>query len=92
MATTGTATLDFTSGGLYEASVAVTGQTGIGTNSYVEAWIRLVSTAANTADDARVETLKITAGNIIAGTGFTIYGEVEQGKAHNTYTINWVWT
>lgn len=87
---TGTATLTFGASGLYETSVVVTGQAGIVAGSLVEAWIRPVATA-NTPDEALFETLKITAGNIVAGTGFTIYCEVEKGKAYNTYIANWVW-
>ena len=72
---TGTATLDFGAfPGASDASVAVTGQTGIVAGSLVEAWIRPVATADHTADEHRVETLEVVAGNIVAGTGFTIYG------------------
>jgi hypothetical protein len=93
MATTGTASLDFTEapGTNSDVSVAVTGQAGIGSGSLVEAWMQLAATADHSADEARIEAVKITAGNIIAGTGFTIYGEVLQGRAHGVYTINWVW-
>jgi len=75
MATTGTATLDFGAfPGKSDASVAVTGQTGIVAGSLVEAWIRPVATADHTADEHMAETLKVFAANIVAGTGFTIYG------------------
>jgi hypothetical protein len=71
----GTADLDFGAfPGKSDASVAVTGQTGIGTGSLVEAWLRPVDTADHTADEHLIETLRVLAGNIIAGTGFTIYG------------------
>jgi hypothetical protein len=71
----GTATLDFgVFPGKSDASVAVTGQAGIVSGSLVEAWLRPEATADHTADEHLVETIKITAGNIIAGTGFTIYG------------------
>lgn len=72
---TGTATLDFGAfPGKSDASVAVTGQGGIVAGSLVEAWLRPVATADHTADEHMVETLKVIAGNIVAGTGFTIYG------------------
>jgi hypothetical protein len=71
----GTADLDFgVFPGKSDTSVAVTGQAGIVSGSLVEAWIRPVDTADHLADEHMVETLKVLAGNIIAGTGFTIYG------------------
>jgi hypothetical protein len=100
----GTATLDFGAfPGKGDATVAVTGQTGILAGSLVGAWIRPVATATHTADEHLVETLAVNAGNIVAGTGFTIYGfEVGAGPhtaqpstAHllyGTWTIAWAWT
>lgn len=75
MSTQGTATLDFGAfPGASDASIAVTGQAGILASSFVEAWIFPAATADHTADEHLVETLKVMAGNIVAGTGFTIYG------------------
>lgn len=72
---TGTAVLDFGAfPGKSDASVAVTGQGGIVDGSLVEAWIRPVATADHDVDDHLFEMLGIRAGNIVAGTGFTIYG------------------
>lgn len=73
--TTGTALLDF---GAYpgnpDASVTVTGQTGIVASSSVECWIFPVDTADHSADEHTIESLTVFAGNIVAGAGFTIYG------------------
>jgi hypothetical protein len=75
MGAQGTATLDFGAfPGASDASVAVTGQAGILAGSLVEAWILPAATADHSADEHRLESLRIVAGNIIAGTGFTIYG------------------
>lgn len=75
MGAQGTAILDFGAfPGKSDASVAVTGQAGIVAGSLVEAWLRPVDTVDHLADEHMVETLKIFAANIIAGTGFTIYG------------------
>ncbi len=75
MGATGTATIDFGSfPGKSDAFVAITGQAAIVANSLIEAWIRPAATADHTADEHMVETLKVIAGNIVAGTGFTIYG------------------
>jgi hypothetical protein len=75
MAITGTALLDFGAfPGASDASIAITGQTGILGTSFVEAWILPAATADHSADEHLVETLRVVAGNIVAGTGFTIYG------------------
>ena len=75
MGATGKTTVDFGAfPGKSDASVAVTGQAAIVADSLVEAWIRPEATVDHTADEHLVETLKVIAGNIVAGTGFTIYG------------------
>jgi hypothetical protein len=75
MGAQGTVVLDFGAfPGKSDASVAVTGQSGIVSGSLVEAWIRLEATSDHSADEHMVETIKVFAGNIIAGTGFTVYG------------------
>ncbi len=75
MGATGKTTIDFGAfPGKSDASVAVTGQAAITANSLIEAWIRPEATIDHTADEHLVETLKVIAGNIVAGTGFTIYG------------------
>lgn len=75
MGAQGTADLDFGAfPGTSDASIAVTGQTGIVAGSLVEAWIRPVDTADHSADEHMVETIKVVARDIVAGTGFTIYG------------------
>jgi hypothetical protein len=74
MGATGTTTIDFGAfPGKSDASVAVTGQAAIVSGSLVEAWIRPVDSADHLADEHLVEHIKIVAGNIVAGTGFTIY-------------------
>lgn len=71
----GTATLDFGAfPGKSDTTVAVTGQAAIVSGSIVEAWIRPVATADHSADEHMLETLTVFAGNIVAATGFTIYG------------------
>lgn len=81
-ATTGTVEVDFGAfPGASDASVAVTGQAGILAGSIVECWLRLAATTDHTADEHLVETIKVSCGNIVAGTGFTIY-------AVNTNQVN----
>lgn len=105
---TGTATLDFGSfPGSADASVAVTGQTSILAGSLVEAWIRPVASSDHTADEHMLEGIRLVAGNIVAGTGFTIYGfedsPISEGdgrhfrggnEGHRLYgqwNVNWAW-
>lgn len=87
----GTAALDFGSTADVQTSVAVTGQAAIVAESRVEAFVRIEATANHSADEARLENLKITAGNIVAGTGFTIYGECTKGTATGIYNVDWVY-
>lgn len=75
MGAQGTAVLDFGAfPGKSDASVVVTGEAGIVSGSLVEAWLRPEATADHTADEHMLETIKIVAGDISAGVGFTIYG------------------
>lgn len=78
----GSTTVDFGAfPGKSDASATITGQAGILVGSKVDAWIVATATADHTADEHWVETIQVTAGNIVAGTGFTIY-------ARNTNQIN----
>ena len=78
----GTTTINFGAfPGSSDASVTVTGQAGITAGSVVNAWIYPSATADHTADEHFVETIQVYAGNIVAGTGFTIY-------AKNTSQLN----
>jgi hypothetical protein len=72
-------------------SVDVTGQASILTGSRIGCWPRLEATSDHSVDEHRVETLKLVGGNIVAGTGFTIYAEVQQGNAWGQFNIDWVW-
>ena len=72
---TGTAILNFGAfPGNSDTSVAITGQASILSGSFVEAWLVPTATADHTADEHLLESIKVIAGNVIAATGFTIYG------------------
>ena len=74
MSTQGTATLDFGAfPGVSDASVAVA-SAAIGAGSLAEAWIFPAATTDHSADEHLVETIKVFAGSVVAGVGFTIYG------------------
>jgi len=71
--------------GVSDASIAVTGQGGIVAGSLVEAWLRPVDTADHSADEHMLESIKVFAHSIVAGTGFTISGfntsEIHEAEA-----------
>lgn len=70
----GTAAIDFGAfPGGSDARLDITGQTFIGAASRVEAWLRLQDSADHTADEHLVETIRVSAGNIVPCVGFTIY-------------------
>ena len=99
MGATGTISVDFGAfPGKSDASVAVTGQAGIVAGSLVEAWIFPVATADHSVDEHIVEELEVVAGNIVAATGFTIYGTHKPSTSHGAdtrlygaWTVAWVW-
>jgi hypothetical protein len=91
MGAQGTATLDFgvTPGG-NAASVAVTGQASIVGGSLAEAWMMADSTADHNAEEHALVPVKLAAGTVVAGTGFTIYGRCEW-RLNGTFQVRWVW-
>jgi hypothetical protein len=93
VATQGTATLDFGAfPGATDATVAVTGQAAILSGSLVECWLAIAASADHSADEHLVETIFVAAGNIVAGTGFTIYGiTTGANRLYGTWKVNWVW-
>lgn len=88
---TGTATLNFGSApGTNVVSVAVTGQTSISAGSHVDAWIMGTTTATHNLEEHLWVPLNIRCGNIVAGTGFTIYASTDL-RLTGTFTVHWVW-
>ena len=92
MATTGTATLNFgASPGGTDAQTVITGQAGILAGSMVDAWISPAVTADHGVDEHWLEPLQVMAGNIVPGTGFTVYGTALNGLAYGQYNVMWIW-
>lgn len=93
MAVQGTAVLDFTSTPADEASVVVTGQTGIVSGSHVEAFFMRESTGDNGVDEHEMAAAlcRLVCGSIVAGTGFTIYANSIGDAAIGTFNVRWVW-
>jgi len=88
MATQGTTTIDFGSGATDTQSTVVAAS--ITGGQLVEAWIFPTATASNTADNHWVDDIKVIAGNVQAGVGFTIYAHCKTGLAHGTFTVGYV--
>ena len=95
MSSQNTAVLDFGAfPGNTEASVAVTGQTGISGTSMAEAWIVPDGTPDHSEDEHILEPIYvfIPKSSITAGTGFTIRGYVETAqRCYGKFNIGWVW-
>jgi hypothetical protein len=92
VATQGSVTLDFGASGATDVALAVTGQTGIVAGSLVDAWLMPAATLDHSVDEHRVEELEVMAGNIVAGTGFTIYGRtLGKFKIYGRWNVAWVW-
>jgi hypothetical protein len=90
----GTASLDFGAfPGKRSTSLAITGQSAIQAGSIVEAWIRPAATADHTADEHLRSPPLILVGNIVAGTGFTIYARspVPDGLYYGVWNVGWRW-
>ena len=91
MATQGTAVVNFGTGAL-DASVVVTGQSGLTSGNLVEAWALCNETVGTTNDDsAWVEQMTVLATRIVAGVGFTIVMKPAMRGAIGSYNVGWVW-
>lgn len=95
----GTAVLDFGSfPGKSDTSIAVTGQTNILAGSTLTAWLFPAASADHTADEHLIEDIRVFAGNIVAGTGFTIYGihggfvGTEATLTYGQWNVAWMWS
>jgi hypothetical protein len=78
--------------GKTDAVATVTGQTSIVSGSAVVAYVMAQATAEHSADEHWVEEIAVMAGNVVAGTGFTIYARTDDAtRLYGTYTIGWSW-
>ena len=94
---TGTATIDFGTGAQrrVDVSVAVTGQTGIASNSHVEAFFQGDATADHSADEhvMAVDMVRLCCGDVVAADRFTIYAFFDhQSGLTGQFTLHWVWS
>ena len=89
-ATAGEATLDFGGGiGDFKAEVVVTGVPGVKADSQVYCEVKIEATANHSVDELLFDPIRVIAKDLVVGTGFTVYGQMDSGKARGVYTINW---
>jgi len=86
----GAATIDFGTGAS-DTRIAVTGQGSIGAASKVQAWLSGLATSNNLTDAGFAEDIAVFAGDIVNGTGFTVYAFCRNGRAFGRYVVNWSW-
>lgn len=96
MGAQGTAVVDFGAfPGSSDTSLVITGQTSISGSSLVEAWIVPVATVDHSADEHLIETIKVVAGEVVAGVGFTIRAinsnTLGETRIYGQWTVGWVW-
>ena len=80
--------------GAPDASVVITGQSGIVAGSLVEAWIQPIATTDHSVAEHYVDPPIILAAEIVAGTGFTVRGfatDLGVPMVYGAWTVNWVW-
>ena len=88
----GTAELDFGAApGTNRVSIAVTGQTGITAGAVPRAWINFDSTASHNTEEHLLlnQFASVVAGDVIAGTGFTIYAVIPYLRINGTLQVRW---
>jgi hypothetical protein len=92
--TAGTIEIDFGASPVNEASVAVTGQTGILASSIAEAVIMGRSTVDNTVIDHEFAAIaiRLSCSEPSAGVGFTIKAFCLVGHVTGKFSVNWRWS
>lgn len=91
-ANVGTAVVDFGSPPADTiASVTVTGQGSILATSRILVEKRIEATTDHTQDETMIENWEPEVGNIVPGTGFTIYGKCTAGRTYGKFNVSWSW-
>jgi hypothetical protein len=67
----------------------ITGQAAIAADSLVKAWLMAKATANRSIDEVRLEEMDVVAGNIVPGTGFTIYGKTRNARIRGEFAVGW---
>lgn len=98
----GTAEVDFGAfPGKSDASFDITGQSGILSGSSINVQVAARATSDHSADECMVESVRAMAGNVVAGTGFTVYvrndGQLSESRGgmgtliYGKFAVNWQW-
>jgi hypothetical protein len=75
------------------ASLAVTGQDDITADAILTAFILYADSTDHSADEHLVDPPRVTAGTIVAGTGFTIYANYPgPTNAYGKWSVGWRWS
>jgi hypothetical protein len=77
-----------------QASVVITGQTGIVSGSHVEAWLdpTQAATADHSPDEHLAADIDVECEAIVAGTGFTVYLRTRNLGQYGAFNLSWVWS
>lgn len=87
----GLTTIDFGAfPGSGDASVSITSLPGIAAGAKVTAAIFVADSADHTADEHAIDGPTIVAGNVVAGTGFTIYGRSDS-DTDGVWNVSYQW-
>jgi hypothetical protein len=74
------------------ASRLVINQAAIVATSKVDAWIHPSASADHSTDEHFIEPIRVRAGDIVAGGGFTIHGELIQGRrTYGLWNVAFAW-
>jgi hypothetical protein len=84
----GTATLDFGASNK-TAQTVVTGVAQAKAASIILSSMRIEATTDHPTDDLLVDPIRVMAGDISAGVGFTVYGTMENAPANGLYRVDW---
>ena len=91
-ANAGTVTLDFGATPAETASVTVTGQTWVASGSQIKAFFMRSTTAGNSADEHEEggAMCPLVVGDLVAGTGFTIYANPINSYGLGQFTVGFI--
>jgi hypothetical protein len=90
MSNKGVAYLDFGSTPVDSADLFIA-DTNILAGSLVDAWLVAMPTSNNDLEEGMFSDLRVTAGNIVAGSGFTIMGRCKDDFLTGQITVHWAW-
>ena len=71
------------------AEVIVTGVSLAKTTSIVMSQMRVEATAEHPVDDLQIDPIRVLVKDLVVGTGFTLFGAMDNAPANGTYKIDW---